>query len=113
METWNLTENLNLENMSATENVAQAVEVVAAPTCMESVNRIAKLPVVESTLQTAQGIYEKVKVSPPLTFNDCFINSYNLGLQQRNQLDLANSREYRLQSRGHCETICQSSNQEL
>lgn len=51
--------------MSATENANQAaVEVAAAPTCMESVNRIAKLPVVESTLQTAQGIYEKVKVSP-------------------------------------------------
>lgn len=48
--------------MSATENANQAaVEVAAAPTCMESVNRIAKLPVVESTLQTAQGIYEKVK----------------------------------------------------
>lgn len=30
---------------------------------MESVNRIAKLPVVESTIQTATNIYEKVKVS--------------------------------------------------
>lgn len=29
---------------------------------MESVNRIAKLPVVESTIQTATNIYEKVKV---------------------------------------------------
>ncbi|XP_066257396.1 lipid storage droplets surface-binding protein 1-like isoform X2 [Euwallacea similis] len=32
-----------------------------SPTCMESVNRIAKFPVVESTLQTAHNIYEKVK----------------------------------------------------
>lgn len=31
---------------------------------MESVNRIAKLPVVESTIQTATNIYEKVKVRP-------------------------------------------------
>lgn len=30
---------------------------------MESVQRIAKLPVVESTIQTATNIYEKVKVS--------------------------------------------------
>lgn len=56
--------------MSATENANQAaVEVAAAPTCMESVNRIAKLPVIESTLQTAQGIYEKVKVSPTFKLN--------------------------------------------
>lgn len=62
--------------MSATENATQvAVEVASAPTCMESVNRIAKLPVVESTLQTAQGIYEKVKVSPRLNSIDSFINS--------------------------------------
>ncbi|RZC42522.1 Perilipin domain containing protein [Asbolus verrucosus] len=32
-----------------------------APTCMESVNRIAKLPVVESSIQTASNIYEKIK----------------------------------------------------
>lgn len=32
-----------------------------APTCMESVNRITKLPVIESTIQTASNIYEKVK----------------------------------------------------
>lgn len=33
------------------------------PTCMESVNRISKLPVVESTIQTATSLYEKVKVN--------------------------------------------------
>lgn len=32
------------------------------PTCMESVQRISKLPVVESTIQTATGLYEKAKV---------------------------------------------------
>lgn len=31
--------------------------------CMESVNRISKLPMVESTIQTATNIYGKVKVS--------------------------------------------------
>lgn len=30
-------------------------------TCLESVNRISKLPVVESTIQTATSLYEKVK----------------------------------------------------
>lgn len=38
---------------------------VAGGACvnMEAVNRIAKLPVVETTIQTATNIYEKVKVS--------------------------------------------------
>ncbi|XP_018572934.1 lipid storage droplets surface-binding protein 2 isoform X2 [Anoplophora glabripennis] len=40
----------------------QGSEQVTVPTtCMESVNRISKLPVVESTIQTATNIYEKVK----------------------------------------------------
>lgn len=52
--------------MSAADNANQAGDVAAAsPTCMESVNRIAKLPVVESTLQTAHDIYGKVKVIWP------------------------------------------------
>lgn len=34
-----------------------------APTCMASVNRIVKLPVVESTYQVATSMYEKIKVS--------------------------------------------------
>lgn len=32
-----------------------------SPTCMESVNRFSKLPVVDSTIKTATSIYEKVK----------------------------------------------------
>ncbi|XP_060532307.1 lipid storage droplets surface-binding protein 2-like isoform X1 [Cylas formicarius] len=43
------------------DNENSAVTVAPHPTCMESVNRIAKLPVVESTIQTATNIYEKVK----------------------------------------------------
>lgn len=39
----------------------QVTSSLTAPTCMESVNRIAKLPVVESSLQTASNLYEKVK----------------------------------------------------
>ncbi|KAK9870273.1 hypothetical protein WA026_006361 [Henosepilachna vigintioctopunctata] len=35
--------------------------VQLAPTCMVSVNRIVKLPVVESSIQTATNVYEKVK----------------------------------------------------
>ncbi|KAJ8911045.1 hypothetical protein NQ315_004691 [Exocentrus adspersus] len=34
---------------------------VSTPTCMESVNRISKLPMVESTIQTTTSMYEKVK----------------------------------------------------
>ncbi|XP_023013020.2 perilipin-5 isoform X1 [Leptinotarsa decemlineata] len=40
---------------------------ISHPTCMESVNRIAKLPVVESTIQTATNIYGKVKDFNSLT----------------------------------------------
>ncbi|KAL1505637.1 hypothetical protein ABEB36_005157 [Hypothenemus hampei] len=49
--------------MSATDvvNESNNTAQVPTPTCMESVNRIVKLPVVESTIQTAQNIYEKVK----------------------------------------------------
>ncbi|XP_066154078.1 lipid storage droplets surface-binding protein 1-like isoform X2 [Euwallacea fornicatus] len=43
--------------MSASTETSDA----PSPTCMESVNRLTKLPVVESTLQTAHNIYEKVK----------------------------------------------------
>ncbi|KAL3267241.1 hypothetical protein HHI36_011374 [Cryptolaemus montrouzieri] len=39
----------------------QKNDVVLAPTCMESVNRIVKLPVVESSIQTATNVYGKVK----------------------------------------------------
>lgn len=50
--------------MSAEAQPVVPLENRQAPaTCMESVNRIAKLPVVESTIQTATNIYEKVKVS--------------------------------------------------
>ncbi|CAG9827945.1 unnamed protein product [Diabrotica balteata] len=44
-----------------------ATEVSAAPvtqshpTCLESVNRFSKLPVVDSTIKTATSLYEKVK----------------------------------------------------
>ncbi|KAJ3631305.1 hypothetical protein MTP99_012442 [Tenebrio molitor] len=37
------------------------VSSASVPTCMESVNRIAKLPVVESSIQAAGTIYGKVK----------------------------------------------------
>lgn len=47
--------------MAAEQTTEQVT--VPSPTCMESVNRISKLPVVESTIQTATSIYEKVKVS--------------------------------------------------
>ncbi|XP_030766556.1 lipid storage droplets surface-binding protein 1-like isoform X4 [Sitophilus oryzae] len=43
------------------ETPAPVVAEAASPTCMESVNRIAKLPAVEQTIQTVHGIYEKVK----------------------------------------------------
>ncbi|XP_050315157.1 lipid storage droplets surface-binding protein 1-like isoform X1 [Anthonomus grandis grandis] len=47
---------------TSADNTNQATSVAVAPaTCMESVNRVAKLPVVESTLQTAHNLYEKVK----------------------------------------------------
>lgn len=44
----------------------QSNQNVAPTSCvnMESVNRITKLPVVESTIQTATNIYGKVKVNP-------------------------------------------------
>ncbi|CAH1955212.1 unnamed protein product [Acanthoscelides obtectus] len=42
-------------------NVGVSVTHGPSPTCMESVNRISKLPVVESTIQTATSLYEKVK----------------------------------------------------
>ncbi|CAG9762997.1 unnamed protein product [Ceutorhynchus assimilis] len=45
----------------AENNTSNGTEAVLAPTCMNSVNRIAKLPVVESTIQTAHDIYGKVK----------------------------------------------------
>ncbi|KAJ8938637.1 hypothetical protein NQ318_015936 [Aromia moschata] len=49
------------ENMSLKqENQSQTV-AAPSPTCMESVNRITKLPVVESTINTATNLYEKVK----------------------------------------------------
>lgn len=41
------------------ENVAQRVSCVH----MESVDRIVKLPVVETTIETATNIYGKVKVN--------------------------------------------------
>ncbi|XP_045479103.1 lipid storage droplets surface-binding protein 1-like isoform X3 [Harmonia axyridis] len=41
------------------ENTQKTIEM--APTCMTSVNRVVKLPVVETTLQTASNVYEKVK----------------------------------------------------
>ncbi|XP_044749468.1 lipid storage droplets surface-binding protein 1-like isoform X2 [Coccinella septempunctata] len=41
------------------ENNEKAIEM--APTCMTSVNRIVKLPVVETSIQTASNVYEKVK----------------------------------------------------
>ncbi|ENN82601.1 lipid storage droplets surface-binding protein 1 isoform X2 [Dendroctonus ponderosae] len=49
--------------MSEAENTPQLSEETATvpATCMESVNRFARLPVVESTIQTAHNIYEKVK----------------------------------------------------
>lgn len=40
----------------------KAIEAGSEPTCMVSVNRISKLPVVESTFETATSLYEKVKV---------------------------------------------------
>lgn len=47
----------------AADQVNGNVSILAShPTCMESVNRISKLPVVESTIQTATNLYEKVKV---------------------------------------------------
>ncbi|XP_044254862.1 lipid storage droplets surface-binding protein 1-like isoform X1 [Tribolium madens] len=39
----------------------QVTTSTTAPTCMESVNRIAKFPVIESSLQAATNVYEKVK----------------------------------------------------
>lgn len=42
-----------------TESSEKSIEM--APTCMTSVNRIVKLPVVESSIQTASNVYEKVK----------------------------------------------------
>ncbi|CAH1159367.1 unnamed protein product [Phaedon cochleariae] len=48
--------------MAAQQTNANGVLVSSNyPTCMESVNRISKLPVVESTIQTATNIYGKVK----------------------------------------------------
>jgi len=48
--------------MASTDQVPQGnVEISPPVACMESVNRIVKLPVVEQTLQTAQNIYGKVK----------------------------------------------------
>lgn len=47
---------------SQNQNVAD-VAVQPQPTCMESVNRIVKLPAVEQTIQTVHDIYEKVKVN--------------------------------------------------
>lgn len=43
------------------ENDQKTIEM--APTCMTSVNRIVKLPVVETSIQTASNVYEKVKVN--------------------------------------------------
>ncbi|KAF7277736.1 lipid storage droplets surface-binding protein 2-like isoform X2 [Rhynchophorus ferrugineus] len=45
---------------SQSQNVAD-VAVQPHPTCMESVNRIVKLPAVEQTIQTVHDIYGKVK----------------------------------------------------
>lgn len=49
--------------MSSTD-VAENLDTIQSPGTvnMESVNRITKLPVVESTIQTATNIYERVKV---------------------------------------------------
>ncbi|KAJ8929507.1 hypothetical protein NQ314_017800 [Rhamnusium bicolor] len=47
--------------MNVDQGTQNGAVTVAHPTCMESVNRISKLPVVESTIQTATTIYEKVK----------------------------------------------------
>jgi len=41
------------------ENQEKSIQM--APTCMTSVNRVVKLPVVETTIQTASNVYEKVK----------------------------------------------------
>lgn len=57
------------------------VSSASVPTCMESVNRIAKLPVVESSIQAAGTIYGKVKVS---TLNRLEVVSLQLVLQEFN-----------------------------
>jgi vacuolar-type H+-ATPase subunit H len=57
------------------------VSSASVPTCMESVNRIAKLPVVESSIQAAGTIYGKVKVS---TLNRLEVVSLKLVLQEFN-----------------------------
>ncbi|XP_019870704.1 lipid storage droplets surface-binding protein 1 isoform X2 [Aethina tumida] len=52
-------------NKMATDQVNQ--NEITGPTCMQSVNRITKLPTVETTIQTATNIYEKVKEYNGLT----------------------------------------------
>lgn len=48
--------------MAEQDNQQQASTQQGLCVNMESVNRISKLPVVESTIQTATNLYEKVKV---------------------------------------------------
>lgn len=45
-------------------SVEETVKTAPAESCvnLETVNRIAKLPIVESTIETATTIYSKVKV---------------------------------------------------
>lgn len=54
----------------------QANQVAPSPTCMESVNRIVKLPVVESTIQTATSVYGKVKVNTFIKLKAIFFTNF-------------------------------------
>ncbi|XP_056640046.1 lipid storage droplets surface-binding protein 2 isoform X1 [Diorhabda sublineata] len=47
--------------MSANDISSGNAQLALNPTCMESVNRVTKLPVVDTTFKTASRIYEKVK----------------------------------------------------
>nr|CAI5865461.1 unnamed protein product [Callosobruchus analis] len=53
--------NMSAEPLRIQDGRSDGLVVGPSPTCMESVNRISKLPVVESTIQTATSLYEKVK----------------------------------------------------
>lgn len=65
-------EQTNVENKESTEG-QQSININ-----MESVNRIAKLPVVETTINAASNMYEKVKVGTRNFWIFFLINSYTI-----------------------------------